>query len=112
MNSFTSSIIVGFIEVGGYEAMIQKYFASFPDTTINNMGNSSYKYAKCGIPPDNAMHLFRSAEDGSLPWPGIMFGLTISAVWYWCSDQVSYMLKRTVKISTENGLTKLVLNQH
>ncbi|CAG2192839.1 Solute carrier family 5 member 4,Sodium/nucleoside cotransporter,Sodium/myo-inositol cotransporter,Sodium/glucose cotransporter 5,Solute carrier family 5 member 4A,Sodium/glucose cotransporter 4,Sodium/glucose cotransporter 2,Sodium/glucose cotransporter 1,Sodium/myo-inositol cotransporter 2 [Mytilus edulis] len=88
MNSFTSSIIVGFIEVGGYEAMIQKYFASFPDTTINNMGNSSYKYAKCGIPPDNAMHLFRSAEDGSLPWPGIMFGLTISAVWYWCSDQV------------------------
>ncbi|VDI82727.1 solute carrier family 5 (sodium/glucose cotransporter), member 1 [Mytilus galloprovincialis] len=81
-------MILSFIEVGGYEAMIQKYFASFPDTTINNMGNSSYKYAKCGIPPDNAMHLFRSADDGSLPWPGIMFGLTISAVWYWCSDQV------------------------
>ena len=26
--------------------------------------------------------------DGDLPWTGMTFGLTISAVWYWCSDQV------------------------
>ena len=78
----------GFIEVGGYEAMIQKYFQAYPDTTINNYGNASYKYGKCGIPPKNAMHLIRAPDDGSLPWPGIMFGLTISSVWYWCSDQV------------------------
>lgn len=34
------------------------------------------------------MNFVRSYDDGSLPWPGIMFGLTISSVWYWCSDQV------------------------
>lgn len=68
--------------------MVRKYFEAYPDTTIENYGNESYKYAKCGIPPENAMHLMRSPDDGSLPWPGIMFGLTISAVWYWCSDQV------------------------
>lgn len=81
-------MVLSFIEVGGYESMIQKYFEAYPDTTINNYGNASYKYGKCGIPPRNAMHLMRAPDDGSLPWPGIMFGLTISSVWYWCSDQV------------------------
>ena len=84
-------LFTGFIEVGGYEAMVRKYFQAFPNTTIFNYGNASYPYGKCGIPPDNAMHLIRSADDGSLPWPGIMFGLTVSAVWYWCSDQVTFL---------------------
>ncbi|GAB1604610.1 sodium/glucose cotransporter 5-like, partial [Argonauta hians] len=49
---------------------------------------SKQAYAKCGIPPANSMSLFRSYDDPNLPWPGVMFGLTISAVWYWCTDQV------------------------
>ena len=81
---------VGFIEVGGYEKLIKDYFEAWPNTTRDNYGNDSYKYWKCGIPPDNSMDMIRSYDDGSLPWPGIMFGLTISSVWYWCSDQVVY----------------------
>ncbi|XP_069135421.1 sodium/glucose cotransporter 4-like [Argopecten irradians] len=83
-------MIMSFIEVGGYEQLIKKYFDAWPNTTRLNYANiyNNYSYAKCGIPPDNAMHLMRSADDGSLPWPGIMFGLTISSIWYWCSDQV------------------------
>ena len=34
------------------------------------------------------MHLLRAHDDDGLPWPGVIFGLTISSVWYWCSDQV------------------------
>lgn len=81
--------------MGGYEAIIKKYFDAWPDTTRENYANiyGNYSYGKCGIPPENAMHLIRSPDDGSLPWPGIMFGLTISSVWYWCSDQVSCTLK-------------------
>ena len=30
----------------------------------------------------------RPADDGNLPWTGVLFGLTISSIWYWCSDQV------------------------
>jgi len=30
----------------------------------------------------------RAVTDPSLPWTGVVFGLTISSVWYWCSDQV------------------------
>ena len=29
------------------------------------------------------------AGEADLPWTGMTFGLTISAIWYWCSDQVS-----------------------
>jgi len=37
----------GFIEVGGYEPMIQKYFEAYPDTTINNCitGDIQFIYA-------------------------------------------------------------------
>lgn len=81
-------MIMSFIEVGGYEKLVKDYFEAWPNTTRDNYGNDSYKYWKCGIPPDNSMDMIRSYDDGSLPWPGIMFGLTISSVWYWCSDQV------------------------
>lgn len=79
----------GFVRVGGYEEVIRRFFEAYPNTTLLNYDNASYPYWKCGIPPENSMNLVRAYDDGSLPWPGIMFGLTISSVWYWCSDQVS-----------------------
>ena len=74
--------------MGGYEALQKKFFEAFPNTTIQNWNNDNYSYTQCGVPPENSWHLIRSADDGGLPWPGVMFGLTISSVWYWCSDQV------------------------
>lgn len=41
----------------------------------------------CGSPPDDAMKLLRP-QDSDLPWSGMIFGLAISSIWYWCSDQV------------------------
>lgn len=35
------------------------------------------------------MHLFRDPASGDLPWTGMTFGLSIMAMWYWCTDQVS-----------------------
>lgn len=26
---------------------------------------------------------------GDIPWPGTIFGMTVVAVWYWCTDQVN-----------------------
>lgn len=26
--------------------------------------------------------------ESDLPWTGVVFGVTISSIWYWCSDQV------------------------
>nr|ARQ84971.1 sodium:glucose cotransporter 1-like protein [Tridacna squamosa] len=80
-------MVMSFVRVGGYEEVVKRYFEAWPKTTRDNYGTND-SYWECGIPPDNSMNLIRSYDDGSLPWPGIMFGLTISSIWYWCSDQV------------------------
>ena len=73
--------------------MTYQYFRKVPNVTQKYLegdtSNNTLKYWECGLPPDNSLHLFRSHDDGNLPWIGIVFGLTVSAVWYWCSDQVN-----------------------
>ena len=34
------------------------------------------------------------ASLGDLPWPGMIFGLTVISTWYWCTDQV--IVQRTL----------------
>ncbi|KAI0208916.1 Sodium/glucose cotransporter 4 [Lamellibrachia satsuma] len=83
-------MIKSFMEVGGYQGVLNKYLTAYPNTTVHYMAHPelNYSYTACGRPPDNAFHLIRSPEDPDVPWPGVFFGLTISSVWYWCSDQV------------------------
>lgn len=69
--------VIAFVEVGGYSALVEKYGA------LAGSANTT-----CNAVPENYMHLFRAADDASLPWPGMTIGLTINAIWYWCSDQV------------------------
>ncbi|XP_047228068.1 sodium/glucose cotransporter 1-like [Girardinichthys multiradiatus] len=78
-----SFILMGFAfnEVGGYENVHDRYMTAIPSIT----GNIS---EKCYQPRSDAFHLFRDPLTGDLPWPGMVFGLTIQATWYWCSDQV------------------------
>jgi len=33
------------------------------------------------------MSLWKPASDPSFPWTGILFGLPVVGVWYWCTDQ-------------------------
>lgn len=72
--------------MGGYSSLVSR-FAVVPI-------NESYvgfnaKNESCSAVPTNYMSLLRSSADSELPWTGMIFGLTINAVWYWCSDQVS-----------------------
>lgn len=69
--------VIAFYEVGGYSALVEKFGA------LARQANTT-----CNAVPENYMHLFRAADDASLPWPGMTIGLTINAIWYWCSDQV------------------------
>jgi len=84
-----------FVAVGGYESLITQYF----DATADNQSHSdptNSESSLCGEVPKDAMHLFRDAAPGKsdLPWTGIVFGLSISSIWYWCSDQV--IVQRTL----------------
>merc|ERR1719153_28560 len=74
-------------DIGGYEGLITKYF----NATASHRANASLDGPDlCGAVPDDAMHLLRDATPGEsdLPWTGMIFGLAISSIWYWCSDQV------------------------
>ncbi|XP_036973610.1 sodium/glucose cotransporter 1 [Acanthopagrus latus] len=78
-----SFILMGFAfhEVGGYNNFQDLYMQAIPNIT----GNID---AKCYEPRPDSFHIFRDAITGDLPWPGLVFGLTIQATWYWCTDQV------------------------
>ncbi|XP_030847741.1 sodium/glucose cotransporter 4 isoform X1 [Strongylocentrotus purpuratus] len=74
-------MILCFIEVP-YNELYIAYFQAIPNTTLNNPN------ATCGYPREDAFHIFRDPLTADLPWPGMIFGITISSIWYWCTDQV------------------------
>uniref|UniRef100_A0A8D2E0T9 Sodium/myo-inositol cotransporter 2 n=1 Tax=Sciurus vulgaris TaxID=55149 RepID=A0A8D2E0T9_SCIVU len=75
-----------FAAVGGMEGLKEKYFLALAS---NRSGNSS-----CGLPREDAFHIFRDPVTSDLPWPGILFGMSIPSLWYWCTDQV--IVQRTL----------------
>ncbi|XP_067911478.1 sodium/glucose cotransporter 1 [Heterodontus francisci] len=82
-----SLILMGFAfnEVGGYDSMREKYMNAIPSQTTDPFLNIS---ESCYTPRPDSFHLFRNPRTGDIPWPGLTFGLTILALWYWCTDQV------------------------
>uniref|UniRef100_A0A3Q3QDR8 Sodium/myo-inositol cotransporter 2 n=1 Tax=Monopterus albus TaxID=43700 RepID=A0A3Q3QDR8_MONAL len=75
-------ILMGFsfAEVGGWNALMEGYANAIPSIRVPN--------STCGIPRDDAFHIFRDPVNSDLPWPGVIIGMSIPSMWYWCSDQV------------------------
>jgi len=74
-------------KVGGYEAMENQFLkAASPETYLIQSFNQS---RSCGFPPADSFHVFRGMES-NYPWPGFVFGLTLTATYYWCTNQVSW----------------------
>ena len=76
----------GLSEVGGWEAMENRYMETAANYTYLDV--ALYGNRTCGLANEHAFNLFRSADDGGYPWPGMNFGLTILATDAWCTDQV------------------------
>lgn len=85
------------MEVGGWNALMEGYANAIPSVTVPN--------STCGIPRDDAFHLFRDPVNSDLPWPGIIFGMSIPSMWYWCSDQVCVKATRLHKSLKRNPKT-------
>ncbi|NXO74718.1 SC5A9 protein, partial [Phainopepla nitens] len=79
-------MFMGFEKVGWYEGLREKYITAIPAITVPN--------TTCHLPREDSFHLFRDPISGDLPWPGLVFGLTVVALWCWCTDQV--MVQRTL----------------
>ncbi|XP_076721783.1 solute carrier family 5 member 4 isoform X1 [Callospermophilus lateralis] len=82
-----SFILMGFAfaEVGGYDSFTEKYMNAIPSVIE---GDNLTISPQCYTPQADAFHIFRDAITGDIPWPGLMFGMNILAVWYWCTDQI------------------------
>jgi hypothetical protein len=81
-----SDAFLAFHEVGGYESFIEKYMNAIP--SVVERDNLTFS-PSCYTPQADSFHIFRDAITGDIPWPGMIFGMTILALWYWCADQVS-----------------------
>ncbi|XP_056906236.1 sodium/glucose cotransporter 2 isoform X1 [Takifugu flavidus] len=77
-----------FAEVGGYDGLLEKYRSALP-SRLASMDPQRYNISsRCYTPRHDAFRLLRDASSGDLPWPGVVFGIAIVGIWYWCSDQV------------------------
>ena len=87
-------------KVGGYSEMVRQFATAYPSPppTIDPLRNIT----NCNDSiPSNFMHFMRPVTDGDLPWTGITLGLTISATWYWCTDQGKMKFLR-IRLQTLN----------
>lgn len=81
----TTVSIIAMDKLGGYESMVNQFLGSAARDTY--LRQSLYQNASCGFPPADSFHIFRSM-DSNYPWPGLVFGLTLLATYYWCTQQV------------------------
>ncbi|KAM3915767.1 sodium/glucose cotransporter 4 isoform 2-T2 [Leptodactylus fuscus] len=73
-------MFISFDKIGWYTGLEEKYMAAIPKVIVPN--------TTCHLPRSDAFHMLRDPITGDLPWPGLIFGLTILATWVWCTDQV------------------------
>ena len=64
----------------------EQYSNAIPTTTklILEGGNTT----TCGMPREDAFHIFRDPLTSDTPWPGMLLGIFFLGSWYWCTDQV------------------------
>ena len=72
------------LEVGGWNAMTEKYMNSAANYTLLNQS-----FYSCGMPREDALHIFRSPKTGDIPWTGALTGLSFLGLYVWCQDQVT-----------------------
>ncbi|GLD74200.1 sodium/glucose cotransporter 5, partial [Lates japonicus] len=89
--------ITAFNKIGGYGNLERVYSMAVPSKIIPN--------STCHLPRQDAMHLFRDAVTGDLPWPGMTLGLTILATWYWCTDQTTSLHSTSLRNRKESDST-------
>ena len=41
--------------------------------------------------PDEQVHLVQPVSHPEFPWTGVVFGMPLTSIWYWCTDQSIYV---------------------
>ncbi|XP_067660642.1 sodium/mannose cotransporter SLC5A10-like [Haliotis asinina] len=81
-----SLTVLGFQKIGGYDKLEDLYMNAIPSVRANN--------TTCGLPREDAFHIFRDPVTSDQPWPGLLVHSSLGVMWYWCCDQV--IVQRTL----------------
>ncbi|XP_037778698.1 sodium/glucose cotransporter 5-like [Penaeus monodon] len=84
-------MVLSFKEVGGLSKLVEDYPYARATLQATDHNNNS-----CGEPSPYYLSLLHPIQPGlsDYPWTGMIFGLTINSIWYWCTDQV--IVQRTL----------------
>lgn len=64
-----------------------------------SFNNSTVPVAGCYKVDPNWDHMFRPLDDKEYPWIGLWFSLPVTGIWYWCTDQVFFLInKSTIEV--------------
>lgn len=82
--------------MGGYRQLIEDFpLLSHPNDDIfvnfyctDSTATTNQTCASCSEVSRYYKNLFRPATDPELPWPGMLAGMFILAIWHWCTDEV------------------------
>ncbi|XP_042881924.1 sodium/glucose cotransporter 5-like [Penaeus japonicus] len=84
-------MVRSFTAVGGLSKLVEDYPFSRASLRATDSQNKT-----CGEPSPYYLSLLHPIHPGlsDYPWTGMIFGLTINSIWYWCTDQV--IVQRTL----------------
>ncbi|XP_041457945.1 sodium/glucose cotransporter 4-like [Lytechinus variegatus] len=88
---------IAMVEIGGFGGLYQAYMHAIPNSTLEEMALNPHNASSCGIPTENAWHIFRAADAGDYPWPGVI-GIFLLSAQYFCTNQ--FLVQRSM--STKN----------
>ncbi|XP_060075975.1 sodium/mannose cotransporter SLC5A10-like [Ylistrum balloti] len=71
---------VGMKEIGSLENLQKRYMNSTATIQIVN--------STCGLPRQDAFHIFLDPAGSEQPWPGLVVVSSLGCVAYWCCDQM------------------------
>lgn len=105
MNLIPSDFFTGFVKVGGLAALKSKYMiavASHVSTEslytnasrLNSSTIDNSSLSQCGLPRQDAWHLFRDPLHADYPSVAVFLRMSIGAVFYWCAHQT--IVQRTL----------------
>ena len=72
--------IIGMVRIGGFKELHDMYMNAVPNITSPNN--------TCGLPREDAFHIFRNSLTADYPGLGTVLRTFFGAIWFWCSNQM------------------------
>ncbi len=111
LNFWTGAILMVVVTgiytiLGGMKAVMYTSVIQTPILVLGSLTITIIGLAKLGgwgnmveIVGPEKLNMFRPVSDPDFPWPGLVFGVPIVGLWYWCTDQ--YIVQRVLSAKNE-----------